>query len=135
MKKLSDKARAYISEYKKQLYGREVEGTVELLKEVSDKLEKYEDLEEQGKLLKLPCAVGDTIYTNYSMPGWYFRKEKKPYAAKIVFIGINRADNYINADFGNGYMFQFKFSDIGKKFFLTKREAERALKETEGESV
>ena len=100
-----------------------------------NKLAGYEDLEEQGKLLKPPCAVGDTIYTNYSMQGWYFRKEKKPYAAKIVFIGINGADNYINADFGNGYMLQFKFSDIGKKFFLTKREAEQALKDLEGESV
>lgn len=27
-----------------------------------EKLEEYEDLEEQGKLLKLPCAVGDTVY-------------------------------------------------------------------------
>lgn len=26
------------------------------------KLREYEDLEEQGKLLKLPCAVGDRIY-------------------------------------------------------------------------
>lgn len=26
------------------------------------KLSEYEDLEEQGKLLKLPCAVGDTVY-------------------------------------------------------------------------
>ena len=26
------------------------------------KLAEYEDLEEQGKLLKLPVAVGDTVY-------------------------------------------------------------------------
>lgn len=25
-------------------------------------LKEYKDLEEQGKLLKLPCAVGDTVY-------------------------------------------------------------------------
>lgn len=29
---------------------------------VLQKLTEYEDLEEQGKLLKLPCAVGDTVY-------------------------------------------------------------------------
>lgn len=29
---------------------------------VLQKLAEYEDLEEQGKLLKLPCAVGDTVY-------------------------------------------------------------------------
>lgn len=28
----------------------------------NNQLKKYEDLEEQGKLLKLPCAVGDTVY-------------------------------------------------------------------------
>lgn len=27
-----------------------------------EKLADYEDLEEQGKLLKLPCTVGDTVY-------------------------------------------------------------------------
>lgn len=27
-----------------------------------NKLREYEDLEEQRKLLKLPCAVGDTVY-------------------------------------------------------------------------
>ena len=28
------------------------------------KLKDYEDLEEQGKLIKLPCKVGDTVYVN-----------------------------------------------------------------------
>lgn len=93
----------------------------------TDRLAEYEDLEEQGKLLKLPCAVGYTIYTNTSMQGWYFRKENRPYKAKVVFIGINGADNFMNVDFGNGRMLQFKFSDIGKTVFLTKSEAEAAL--------
>lgn len=26
-----------------------------------EKLGKYEDLEEQGRLIKLPCKVGDTV--------------------------------------------------------------------------
>ena len=30
--------------------------------ELVEKLAEYEDLEEQGKLLKPPCAAGDTIY-------------------------------------------------------------------------
>ncbi len=30
--------------------------------ELVERLAEYEDLEEQGKLLKLPCAVGDTVY-------------------------------------------------------------------------
>jgi len=35
-----------------------------------EKLAEYEDLEEQGKLLKLPCAVGDTVY--YADNEYYF---------------------------------------------------------------
>lgn len=94
-----------------------------------NKLGEYEDLEEKGRLLKLPCAVGDTVYTNTSMHGWYFRKENRPYEAKVVFIGINGVDNFMNVDFGNGRMLQFKFPDIGKTVFLTKEKAETALKE------
>ena len=30
--------------------------------DVIDKLADYEDLEEQGRLVKLPCKVGDTVY-------------------------------------------------------------------------
>lgn len=94
-----------------------------------DKLGKYEDLEEQGKLMKLPCAVGDTVYTNCSMQGWRFKRKDRPYKAGVVFIGINGTDGYINADFGNGHMLKFGFSDIGKRVFLTREEAEATLKE------
>lgn len=98
------------------------------MEKMVDKLAEYEDLEEQGKLSKLPCKVGDTVYTNTSIQGWYFRKENRPYEANIVFIGINGVDNFINVYFGNGRMLQFKFSDIGKTVFLSKEEAETALK-------
>ncbi len=33
------------------------------LQEVLEKLGQYEDAEEQGLLLRLPCKVGDTVYT------------------------------------------------------------------------
>lgn len=93
-------------------------------------LKYYEDLEEQRRLLKLPCAVGDMVYTNKSLDFWHLRKEDRPYEAKVDFIGITRKgdDNFINVVFAAGQMFQFKFSDIGKTVFLTHEEAEAALK-------
>lgn len=100
-----------------------------------DKLAEYEDLEEQGKLLKLPFAVGDMVYTNISMQGWYFRKENRLYETKVVFIGINGAGNYVNVDFENGHTLQFKFSDIGKTLFLTREEAETVLEEMMSEKM
>lgn len=93
------------------------------------KLKEYKEFEGKGKLLKLPCAVGDTVYTNASMQSWYFNRSKRPYEAKVVFIGINGSDNFVNVDFGNGRMLQFQFLDVGKTIFLTKDEAETALKE------
>lgn len=99
--------------------------------ELRERLKYYENLEEQGMYIKLPCKVGDTVYTNTSIQGWYFRKENRPYEAKIVFIGINGADNFMNVDFGNGRMLQFNFSDIGKIVFLTHNQAEQSLKEME----
>ena len=76
-----------------------------------------------NKCHSLPCDIGDTVYTNCSMQGWYFREKDKPYAAKIVFIGLNGVDNFMNVDFGNGHMMQFPFSEIGKTVFLTEEEA------------
>ena len=102
-------------------------------KEDAKKFVEWRESEEQGKLSKLPCAVGDTIYTNHSMKGWYFRKSERPYAEEVVHIGIsNGVSNYINVDFGNGHMLQFKFSDIGKTVFLTRQEAEGKLAEMGG---
>lgn len=94
--------------------------------ELREKLKTYEDLEEQGKLIKLPCAVGDTLYTNVAVQGWYFREKSKPYATKVVFIGINDVDNFISVAYENGNTLQFNFSDIGKRIFLTREEAEKA---------
>lgn len=34
----------------------------EIATSICEKLGKYEDLEEQGRLVKLPCKVGDVVY-------------------------------------------------------------------------
>ena len=94
------------------------------------KLAKYEDLEEKGLLSELPCKIGQEVYTNTSMQGWYMRKNNRPYKAKIVFIGINEVDNFMNVMFENGNMLQFPFSQIGKTVFLTEEEAKQAKEKT-----
>lgn len=93
---------------------------------IAKKCDEYARAEEQDKL---PCAVGDTVYTNHSMKGWYFREKGRPYAAEVVFIGINSTGGFINVEIGAGHMTQFQISDLGKRFFLTRKEAEAALKE------
>lgn len=93
-----------------------------------EKLAEYETAEEDGRLVVLPCEVGQCVYTNHSMSGWYMRKSKRPYLGRVVFIGLNAEDPFFNIILGEGKMLQYKFSDIGKTVFLTKEEAEKALK-------
>lgn len=99
--------------------------------DIIDKLAEYETAEEEGRLVVLPCKVGQCVYTNFSMSGWYMRKDKRPYIGRIVFIGLNANDPYFNIILGEGKMLQFKFSEIGKRVFLAREEAEKALKEME----
>lgn len=82
-----------------------------------EKLAEYEDLEEQGKLLKLPCAVGDTIYTIYSDEDSSFIEESKAVEVSTHRVWIDSA--------------YFDYDDFGKTVFLTREEAEAALKEME----
>ena len=95
---------------------------------VVDKLAGYEDLEEQGLLLRLYCNVGDTVYCI---------KDKKIWDCIVDKVTISRT---------NGVWFEVKtpksMPDIsaieytenafGKTVFLTQAEAEQKLKEMEG---
>lgn len=89
-----------------------------------------------GKLAILPVRAGDIIYTMLSMSGWYLREANKPYKARVAFIGLNKSESMGGGFFNvvyekGGYMAQFCFSDIGKNVFLTREEAEDALKQQE----
>ena len=88
------------------------------------------------KIIKeLPCDIGQEVYTNMSMQGWYMRKKDRPYKAKVVFIGINEVDDFMNVMFENGNMLQFSFSQIGKLVFLTPEDAKKDLEELETENA
>ena len=71
-------------------------------------LGKYEDAEEQGLLLRLPCKVGTTVYL--------IKSDGKivPTTADMMFLGT-------------------LWEDYGKEWFLTREEAEQKLKEMESE--
>lgn len=99
-----------------------------------EKLAEYEDLEEQWKLLKLPCAVGDTVY--YAENEYYFTV--LPVKLDEISIMELNAILYKCLLFdGNGDVetqFDFDKDDFGKTVFLTRPEAERVLAEMEGKN-
>nr|DAG71342.1 MAG TPA: hypothetical protein [Caudoviricetes sp.] len=91
-----------------------------------EKLADYEDLEEQGKLVILPCKVGDTVY-GISM-------------GKIISLTVNeisifymKGEKIINVKCQNNDEFRnYVEREFGKTVFLTKSEAEAKLKELRG---
>ena len=92
-----------------------------------ERLAEYEDLEEQ---MKLPCAVGDTVYYRYDgIKIAPMRVEE----IIIVEYGINLLLAYCGNDEGLKYWkINIESTSIDCKIvFLTREEAKAALKELE----
>ena len=98
-------------------------------RKIYNKLREYEDAEEQGLLIRLPCKVADTIF------------RINPYAKEpiismkvlqIRFVELYSGNSFLRIDAINdedmGEFCYFK-NDIGKTVFLTREEAEAALAE------
>ena len=86
------------------------------------KLKDYEDLEEQGLLLKLPCKVGDAVYWMHDgviTECYINRVQINRYG---VFIHIKSKKDKVPHGAFNAKI------NIGKTVFLTREEAEAALK-------
>ena len=97
------------------------------------KLGEYEDLEEQGLLLRLPCKVGDTIYrvnAGAKEPVIKMRVLQVHYKQLHKDRIIIRIDAINDNDMGESC---YLLDDIGKTVFLTQDEAEQKLKEMEND--
>ena len=87
-------------------------------RKVWDRLKQYEDMEEQGLLVRLPCKVGDTIYRCGD-------PIKKTYEWQIAYVEVYDDETVFVDDSDN----TFVEADIGKTVFLTREEAEKSLEE------
>ena len=105
----------------------------EITTSICEKLGKYEDLEEQGRLIKLPCKVGDVVYRiNIGAMKPVIPLRVVEYRFKIVGNCIREkiccSDDFLCKQPSIIYYAE----DIGNKVFLTKSEAEAKLKELRG---
>ena len=101
--------------------------------DVIDKLAEYEGLEEQGRLIKLPCKVGDVVYRiNIGAMKPVIPLRVVEYRFKIVGNCIREkiccSDDFLCKQPSIIYYAE----DIDNKVFLTKSEAEAKLKELRG---
>lgn len=88
-----------------------------------EKLAAYEDAEEQGLLLRLPCKVGTEVY---NITWWDDVQEK------VVVKGKTYCRTFHKHKVTKSTFSYFDIDEFGKTIFLTKAEAEAKLKEMEG---
>ena len=121
------------------------------------KLKKYEDMEEEKLLVRLPCRVGDTVYVySRTIPTEDLEEGKIPlyFPARVVSIRQNSNGWFLklsieaewlhewvddetgpdSAYYESKRYFTYSMGHIGKTVFLTEGEAETKLKEMEGEN-
>lgn len=80
-----------------------------------DRLEKLAEADRDGRLVVLPCKVGDTVY--FALLGKIIEKQ--------VFSIVSFSNS--TRIYCGGTSEYFRPEDIGKTFFLTREEAEAAL--------
>ena len=102
-------------------------------KAVKSKLFDYEQEEADGKLIHLPCKVGDTVYSfcdtfGVVLPYFvetlnisYYEKNLNYYSYEANCTNVEENELLDSID--------FDIEDIGKTVFLTKEETEKALVE------
>ena len=96
-------------------------------KKIYDKLQAYEDAEEQGLLLRLPCKIGRKVF--------YVQKCLAPSCKECK--GFLRVDNCYCQYKARIFEQEFDYRHLkafGKSVFLTKEEAEQALARMEKEN-
>jgi hypothetical protein len=89
-----------------------------IINHLAEKLCEYEDLEEQGRLPKLPCKVGDTVY--------YINPNENTINELVVYSFDIRPLQHFACDYMGA---RLNFNQFGKTVFLTREEAETKLKE------
>lgn len=106
----------------------------EQLAEWLEKFKEYQQLEEQGRLVILPCKVGDTVYVNGVLGCGEAERYRVIRVDYHSTLGTGRNEFYIEALLCANLDSSIGFYDkqFGKTVFLTKAEAETKLKELRG---
>lgn len=86
------------------------------------RLRELAKADKDGRVVVLPCKVGDTVY--FGLPGRIIEKQ--------VFSIVSFSNS--TRIYCGGTSEYFRPEGIGKTFFLTREEAEKALQEMEGKA-
>lgn len=106
--------------------------------DLRERLKYYEDLEEQGKLLKLPCVNWMDIVFGKQEIFWGIDTDRIGTENPIVQIVVDNSERIswydgwksviLKGVYEEGFEWEFSPEEIGITVFLTKEDAETALK-------
>ena len=98
------------------------------------KLAEYETAEEDGRLVVLPCKPWDKVYQLFVTDVIDKKLIYKIFQAKVTQITIDRFRTIFSFETldENKYKSDLTMESFGETVFLTREEAEKALKEMEG---
>ena len=137
MERLTERNPLWIDD---ELWERACEPDCEEIDAVYRKLKDYEDAEDQGLLLKLPCRIGSDVYIvpsemNFRMNIFAGHPENnRVYHQKVALISFTENGWYMEGDKDRKYDTVRILSEKMYKetWFLSQEEAEAKLKEMEG---
>lgn len=120
------------NEYRGAFWGHKAQYSSPIINASADSCIFYKD---RSRFVELPCKVGDKVY----LDNLHIK-----YADVIgiyidAFGGVFDLRVYTNIQLANGFGYEYfiskdyTFEDIGKRIFLTREQAEQALKERERE--
>ena len=99
---------------------------------IYERLAEYEDAEENGTLVKLPCKVGDTVFyvNKYAYP---VRIEE--FIVSKIIISLTESTEAFELHFISNGKYEFLFySRATDDVYFTRAEAEKKLEELKGET-
>lgn len=101
----------------------EKEGRYIVLKEARSagvhRLEEIARADIEGRLVVLPCKVGDTVFSAFENEGVF--------CGKVYAISTCDGTNWFSVRYDGGLRYDHTWDEIGKTVFLTHEDAEKAL--------
>lgn len=101
-----------------------------VIQELREKLSRYEQAEQEGRLVELPCKIGTPAF-------WQHMDCEQPYKPENCIDHEGSCDKCPHR-VPTAIPIEFNYQDIprfGKTVFLTREEAENALKERENNGL
>lgn len=96
-----------------------------------DRIKELWEADREGRCVVLPCKIGDTVYVLNRHLGRVFENEVAGFSVGYQSDNKNSISTVYVGKCGSKTFRRWKFQQFGKTVFLTRKEAEAALKEAE----